>query len=105
MPSECGPVVSWSNLMGWERCLLELQATAPNQMNTSVTKIRPGRKPGKVNIKAWGSPPFCASSVYRKETDLENIRKGSMAKTTAAGEVNHRGKVRRQGSLLPQRVQ
>ncbi|KAL0606315.1 Zinc finger protein [Plecturocebus cupreus] len=52
----------------------------------------PRQKSGEVNIKAWGSPPFCASSAYRKATVLENIRKGSMAKTTAAGEVNHRGK-------------
>lgn len=58
-----------------------------------------GQKSGEVNIKAWGSPPFCASSAYRKATDSENIRKGSMTKTTAAGEVNHRGKVRRQGSV------
>lgn len=77
----------------------------PTTTNMSVTKIMPGRKPRKVNIKAWGCPPFCASSGYRKETDLENIRKGSMAKTAVAGEVNHRGKVKRRGSVLLQRVQ
>lgn len=43
--------------------------------------------------------------VYRKGPDLENIRKGSVAKARVAREVNHRGKVRRQDSLLPQRVQ
>lgn len=67
--------------------------------------MMPGRKPGKVNIKACSSPPFCTSSVYRKGPDLENIRKGSVAKARVAREVNHRGKVRRQDSLLPQRVQ
>lgn len=77
----------------------------PTEMNTRVTKIMPGQKPREVNIKAWASPPFCASSAYRKATDSENIRNGSMTKTTAAGEVNHRGKVRRQGSLLPQKIQ
>lgn len=64
-------------------------------MNIWVIKIKFGWKFGKVNIKVCSSSFFCVFSVYRKEIDLENIRKGFTVEIIVVGEVNYRGKVRR----------